>query len=292
MIAASRVALALLLTGVGLGTVSPSDPPRVVSSAGEFSILTGDFHVHAVPGDGGLTPGRVQEEARYQRLDVVALTNHNQLLAALLLRWTAAADPPLVLMGAEITNPAFHLIAVGITDDIDWRQPAAAVIDAVHAQGGIAVAAHPTRRFWAGWDDDALARLDGVEVAHPARHQDAATDQEFDLFFDRVRRVNPDVAPIGSSDYHATGRPGTCRTYLFARNRTKEGVLEAIRDGRTVAEDARGRRYGDPDLVQLVAGTGATGHVAEASPLGLLSIVSAWIGIAGVLLLGGRARAR
>ncbi len=64
---------------------------------------------------------------------------------------------PIVIVGQEVTARGFHVIAAGIEERVSWRTSAADVIRAVHAQGGVAIAAHPVRRFWPAWDDEALA---------------------------------------------------------------------------------------------------------------------------------------
>jgi hypothetical protein len=62
--------------------------------------------------------------------------------------------------------------------------------------------------------------------------------------------VGPSIAAIASSDFHASAALARCRTFVFARERTAAGVLEAIQRGRTVAIDQFGHRYGDPALVR------------------------------------------
>jgi hypothetical protein len=270
---------ALLLAGLVVGARVPwglqSEPPSV----GGYLILTGDFHVHAYPGDGALTPRQLRDLAASKGLDVIAITNHNQTLASRLL---PAGDGPIVLLGEEVTNPDFHLIAVGITHDVDWDQPAVKAIADIHEQGGVAIVAHPERAFWKGWDAPAMATVDGVEVAHPMLRE-VGSAAEFDDFFARVQAGNPAVARIGSSDYHIGQAPGECRTYLFARERSRGGVLDAIRSGRTVARRADGTLLGDPALVQLVSA-----HVnledAATPPFALFSALCAWAGIAGLML--------
>ena len=63
-----------VVVGTGAGRVTYRPP---VQSGDEF-ILAGDFHVHAAPGDGLLTPSALRDEAARAGLDVIAITNHNQ----------------------------------------------------------------------------------------------------------------------------------------------------------------------------------------------------------------------
>lgn len=51
----------------------------------------------------------------------------------------------LVIQGAEITNYflGFHIVAVDITEPIDPNLPPQEIIQQIHKQGGLAIAAHP-----------------------------------------------------------------------------------------------------------------------------------------------------
>src|SRR4029450_409714 len=180
----------------------------------------------------------------------------------------------------------YHMIALGIRTTIRADQPAASAIADIHAQGGLAIAAHPHAGF-RGWDDAAVGMLDGVEVAHPIMHARDGADAELAAFYQRARRLNPDVAAIGSSDVHMTATLGDCRTLVIVREATRDGVLEAIRTGKTVAMDRDGRLYGPPDLVRLVT-TPPVGRVDPHPYLRRTSVALAFAGLLGMLLLRGR----
>jgi hypothetical protein len=125
-------------------------------------------------------------------------------------------------------------------------------VRAIHAQGGVAIAAHPAPLTWKPLDEASLRALDGVEVAHPMTAIFPSTRRELDEFFERVRSMSSDVAPIGSTDFHATAPLGLCRTYLLTDDRSAAGVIEAIRRGRTVAADQDGHLFGAADHVAHV----------------------------------------
>jgi hypothetical protein len=244
-------AWSLLAAGLVIGSLAGAVPARNPPVHDGYRILAADFHVHGFPGDGALAPWMLRSEAAQQGLDVIAITNHNRTGAARLGASLPRADgQPLVLMGQEVTAPDFHLIAVGIQKEIDWRQPPAAIIDDIHAQGGAAIAAHPFKSYWA-YDDAALTKLDGVEAA-PSTRGNRVRRAEVNAFFDRAVLLRPQVAPIGSTDYHFSGPLGYCRTYVFAREWSVRGVVDAIRDGRTVAYDDRGGGRGDPARIAIV----------------------------------------
>ena len=198
------VAALVFVIGLVAGTLGDIATTRERRPEDGYWILVADFHVHAFVGDGGLAPWDVRREAERVGLDVFAITNHNQVLTARIGSWLSRRSPgPLVLAGEEITGRNYHLIAVGIERTIDWDQPADAALEAVHAQGGVAIAAHPNRMYWDGFNDRALTMLDGVEAAHPEVHVNEVRRREIEAFYRRTRQHNAGVAPIGSSDFHA-----------------------------------------------------------------------------------------
>jgi len=276
----------LFASGVVIGTLLDRAPARMPLRVDGYSILAGDFHVHAFPGDGALGPWALRDEARRAGLDVFALTNHNQVVAARLARWAARlTNGPIVLVGQEVTNPDYHLIAVGIERTVNADQPAAAAIADVHAQGGVAIAAHPTTAFH-GWDAAAMMTLDGAEAAHPIVHDSEVYRSDLEEFFQRTHQLNPRASPIGSSDTHVTPTLGECRTFVFVREASAAGVLDAIRNGRTVASDRDGRYYGDPDLVRLLERGTPAGRADGSRVWRRASLVLAWSGLLGMLLFG------
>jgi hypothetical protein len=279
--------VALILAGAVIGSVADRIPARQPLRVGDYWVLSGDFHVHASPGDGALTPWMLRKEAARAGLDVIAVTNHNQSFTGRLAgRISDAGDSPLMIAGEEITNPEYHMIAVGIERTIKGAELSAAeAIADVHAQGGVAIAAHPSRRFHAYDDDSVVAMLDGVEAMHSDVHRDAVFRAELTAFLARARRVNPDVAAIGSSDFHAMPPViGRCRTYLFVRERTKAGVLDAIRSGRTLAADGNGRLAGDPSLIRLLGDARPAGRVDAHSTWRRVSVAIAWLGAVGLVV--------
>jgi predicted metal-dependent phosphoesterase TrpH len=250
----ARIAGALLVVvGAILGTFTDSQnaPPAV--RAGDYWILSGDFHVHAFPGDGGLPVWELRREAARRGLHAIAITNHNHFAAARLAPGAFSnREAPFVLRGQEVTARTYHIAAVGLERPVNARQSATRAIAAVQAQGGAAIAAHPGRDFWAGFDTTALRVLDGTELAHPEAEEKPEFAREFADFHELSRALNPDVSAIGSSDFHFAAPLGLCRTFLLTTEASPGGVLAALKAGRTVALDSRGELLGDPLWVALV----------------------------------------
>jgi predicted metal-dependent phosphoesterase TrpH len=281
------LAACALAAGVALSTLSDTTPVREPITVDGFQVLSGDFHVHAFVGDGGMAPWMLPRHTLRVGLDVIAITNHNQTLAGRLGR--AAAQPsigPLVLVGEEITGRDYHVIAVGIERPVNWDQPSRGAIADVHAQGGVAIAAHPMHGF-AGYDEAALAELDGVEVAH--RDSVASTiGPQYEEFYQRALARNPEVAAIGSSDFHTSGPMGLCRTYLLVRERSEAGVLDAIRDGRTVGRCESSRLRGRPELVRLLEPHRDALAPPDETVAQHLAMVLVWLSLLALALVGPR----
>lgn len=259
---AGRTPFVLLAAGLLLGALHDRPAPRPVEMRAGYRVLAGDFHAHTRFSDGFLAPWDLVLHARRRGLDVVGVTEHNQVFPAKLARaFSRAIGGPTVVVGEEITFRDFHLIALGLDRRIAPDADVATLVDRVHAQGGVAIAAHPAAQFWTAYEA-ARPRLDGTELMHPVAYASPGSQRGFrwgDMrdFYVRAKVEGLRMAPIGSSDYHAFSPLGLCRTYVFATRDDEGAVVDAIREGRTVVYDLSGKAWGRPDLVAAL----------EASPL-------------------------
>jgi predicted metal-dependent phosphoesterase TrpH len=289
VIAPRAIAWGVLAASFALASGIGDVPARTPVTSGAYTILAADFHVHSFPGDGGLLPWDIAIEARRRGLDVIALTNHNSTLSwRLLRRWSPDPEGVIVLPGFELTSAGYHMAAVGVETPVTWRQLPAAAAAAIHAEGGIAIAAHPTAPRRSRWDDAAIDVLDGVEAASS---NDAVPDLA--VFTRRVMVRRPTMAPIGASDFHYFAPLGVCRTFVFVTERSAAGVLDAVRRGRTVACDPRGETYGAPDLASVVSAE--CRRLAGVPPVSWnwlegITTSGAWLALVALVALGARER--
>jgi len=224
-------------------------------------ISLADLHMHTTASDGMLSPQALvnavlllQHKMKEPVLRVIAITDHDTLAGA----WTALefqralhAEAELqIIPGAEISSADGHIIALNIRKNIAKRLSAAATIDAIHDQGGLAIAAHPYGYFplikalkgiKALIADPVVGRaMDAVEVcnANPTE----ALNNHFTRWVNRSHLRRPEV---GGSDSHflsAVARTGT----LFPGG-TADDLMRAIREGTTRAV---GCVYGPMSLYQ------------------------------------------
>ncbi len=104
-----------------------------------------DLHVHTLWSDGAQRPGEVVAVAS-ERVDVVAITDHDEIRGALRARDWAREHTELgvdVVVGEEISTLNGHLLGLFLEERIPPGLSALDTIGEIHAQGGLAVAAHP-----------------------------------------------------------------------------------------------------------------------------------------------------
>src|SRR5438445_10473486 len=105
----------------------------------------GDLHVHTILSDGAQRPEAILEAAS-GRVDVVAITDHDEIRGALRAREWAREHPELgvdVVVGEEISTLNGHLLGLFLEECVPPGLSALETIGEIHAQGGLAVAAHP-----------------------------------------------------------------------------------------------------------------------------------------------------
>jgi predicted metal-dependent phosphoesterase TrpH len=286
-----RLAACAVVAGVAAAGRVAEPPPAVRMMAGGYTVLAADFHVHGFPD--GIPPWDEAREARRRRLDAIALTSHNSRVGWWL--WThgpRVRPDVIVLPGEELTSVGYHLALVGVSQPVWWHQSMQQAAADAHAYGGVAILAHPSgdalKRILS---DEGLRALDGVERAHPAMEGRDDTRRDFQEIFRRAIAVKPGMSAVGSSDFHFLGPIGLCRTYVFVRETTAAAVIDALRDGRTVACDARGQTYGPAELRRFVddrCRRDATNTPEGDTRLARLGTALAWLGLV-VLVLAGTA---
>jgi predicted metal-dependent phosphoesterase TrpH len=274
-------ASAALATALAAGTFADTPVRSPLPALDGYVVLAADFHVHSFPGTWStLSLWDTVIEARHQGLDAIAMTPHNAVWAGKLGRWwSSLIGGPIVLPGEEITTSGYHLLAVGIRGYVARDPSPARVVEAIHRQGGIAIAAHPYDNTWPAYDAESVRALDGAEIVRPESQQNAHLAWQLREFASRGT-----FAAIGSSDFHGLGTLGYSRTYVFARERSAEAIVDAIRARRTVVYD-RERAYGDPELIALVARAGGLPH--DVPGLAKPGAAAAFSRLAGALALIG-----
>ena len=283
-----RFAVLLALLVVALATRAARreatwEPTRI----GEHWVLEGDVHVHSSWVGALATPVDLPLLARRTQLDFIAVTEHNAWFGGAMTRALGRTLAPevIVLPSEEVTNRAYHLLAVGLARRVDPQQSLSAIAADVHTQGGVVLAAHPTRETWPLLLGLAAAHgLDGAELYHPTMLHHPEVAAEYATFLDEAsERSGRRLLAAGSSDFHGGAQLGLARTLVLAKERSAAGVLEALHAGRAVAVTADGRSAGDPGSLAALAHAGyvtRAGTVAAPGPTTALERVLAWLALA------------
>lgn len=119
-----------------------------------------DLHIHSQrSADGCMSISEIVVQARKRGLQGIAICDHDTALETV-----PQYDDFLIIPGIEVSTQRGHLLGLFVTEQISTNQFDEAV-HRIHAQGGLAVIAHP---FEHSYDkhrlDDVIDQLDGVEI--------------------------------------------------------------------------------------------------------------------------------
>jgi hypothetical protein len=101
----------------------------------------GDLHMHTTCSDGQNTYEEMVQTAIKDKLSFMAITDHRT--CADVIRLCSQETRIKCFPGQEVSSPGRHLLAINITKYIDPDLPLTKQVQEIHAQGGIAIAAHP-----------------------------------------------------------------------------------------------------------------------------------------------------
>jgi len=167
-----------------------------------------DLHIHSTYSfDSSATvPAILDWAACSTSLDVIAITDHDQIDGALLARDHAAEYGIEVIPGIEITTTGGHLVALFVEQLVPAGLSFHETVLRVAEQGGICIAAHPYGFLAHGvtdeivqetlQDPDAARALVGIEAINSGLFV-LKSNRRAQKLVDAVK-----LAPVGSSDSH------------------------------------------------------------------------------------------
>jgi predicted metal-dependent phosphoesterase TrpH len=125
------------------GTREPTEPTETTIDP-LLPSNRADLHLHTVASDGLATVEQVLTQVTMAgQLRVVAITDHDRMLAPVHARQLERDFGIGVIVGEEVSTQDGHLLALFIDTQLPAGRPAAETIAAVHAQGGLCIAPHP-----------------------------------------------------------------------------------------------------------------------------------------------------
>lgn len=194
-------------------------------------MLKADLHVHtgASP-DGRGSVVEVLDAAEASGLDVLAVTDHDNLGPSRDVVAAAADRDLLALPGVEVTSQAGHVLGIGVEETVEPHLSIEETVAAIRDAGGVAVIPHPfqKRRHGVGGVED----CDGVETFN-SRLITGRGNRRADAFAEEHG-----LPKLAGSDAHTPAMVARAYTEIAAE-RERAAVLDAIRDGRTTPAGSR-----------------------------------------------------
>lgn len=195
-----------------------------------------DLHIHSLASDGISSVSEIIDAAQRAALDVIAITDHERMDAALAAKSMAEArgSAVSVIVGEEVTSRGGHVIGLFMTQRIAPWGSLRSTVARIHEQGGLAIIPHPLVPYPLCVSGRAVRAL--LDEADPTFHPDGI--EAFNASTARMRwsRGAPDFArevgltALAGSDAHRATDVGQAVTTFPGT--TPDDVRAAILAGK------------------------------------------------------------
>ena len=189
-----------------------------------------DLHVHTDASHDGLSSLREAADAAKRRgLDGIAITDHDHQLPANEADRLSREVNLLILPGVEVTTTSGHLLVLLPHSEFLPKSPFHEVVSKAIAEGSVAIVPHPTDPFSHGVGASFVRSL---PYRLPLEVINASTLQRYNGSAQKLA-TSLSVPGTGGSDAHMAIAVGDAFTVVEANSRSVDGVLDAIKSGRT-----------------------------------------------------------
>jgi len=196
--------------------------------------IRGSLHVHPRPKD---SPWAAADRYAQLGYGFLGMTEHDYFYGPdEIAEWESRGV--VLLPGCEVTRNGPHILQIGGRSAAEPQEDRQAVIDAITSEGGFAIVNHPNTgpdfnqcpvellRQWTGYLGVEVFNASGLRGAGNA----CATDK-WDMLLSGGRRL----WAFAGDDHHRPIDAGRGWLQAFVRQRSVEGVLDALRSGRFYA---------------------------------------------------------
>jgi len=204
-----------------------------------------DLHIHTIYSyDGTATIEAVLKHARRAGLDLIAITDHDEIQGALRAEAIGVQYDQKVIPGIEVSTAAGHLLTLFVRTLIPAGRPLFETLQRVHEAGGVAIAAHPLAVGAHSLNETAIRRALETEIGQQTLLGIESLNAS--LFYRgsnlRAARLAQrlGLAAVGCSDSHVGWNIGHARTYF--EGYTPADLRKALLDKKTLPVYAQPRR--------------------------------------------------
>lgn len=290
--------------GLLVPSLGQTRTPRGASGAGTW--LPGDLHTHSTyshdvyggPTDTNTGPDELYTaglpvagkflEGRARGLRFLAVSDHDDVRS---LPELAGASGELIAIPAYETSIKGHAQMLGARREYPKGDRAADAINAMAAElrndGGVFQANHPAYRLGSSaelgscsptggcadcrgihWEYALDVRPDTIEIWNPSVVRSDISESYWECWLDQGEHI----AGTGGSDshwasLHAVAGPGQPTTWVYAREASTAGVLQGLREGRTIVS-GQPPSLGGAQVMLEAPGDGIVGDtVAPGTPM-------------------------
>ncbi|MCC6169667.1 MAG: phosphotransferase [Caldilineaceae bacterium] len=181
-----------------------------------------DTHIHTTYSDGAAAPeAMVDYVVECTDLQVIAVTDHDTAEGGLAAQAYARQRrlPLDVIVGQEVTTDEGDIVALFVHQSLPAYHSAHAAVQAIHAQGGLAIAVHPFSAWASLGKMTGVGRLlahlplDGVEIRNGF-----PTNTLSNRLTQWINRRGPHLSELGGSDSHVPHTVGQAFTWFPGRS--------------------------------------------------------------------------
>lgn len=222
-----------------------------------------DLHIHTVYSyDGTASVPAVLKRARQADLDVIAVTDHDEITGSLKALELASAYGVEVIPGTEVTTAEGDLLALNVTEKIPPAKSLIETIFKIGELGGFCIAPHPMAGGFGMKSLSAYSILKALRDPDVARiliaieTYNATTIDKMSNHYARILAERLDIAQTASSDAHVVEAIGLGATEFDGH--TAQDLISALRNG-----DVRIRKQAEWTSVRIL-GSWAANYLGSA----------------------------
>jgi predicted metal-dependent phosphoesterase TrpH len=198
-----------------------------------------DLHMHTIYSyDGTASVAGVLKRAKEVGLDVIAITDHDEIKGSLKAFDLASQFGIEVIPGIEITTAEGDLLALFVTEKVKPGLSLIETIMKVGEAGGICIAPHPMAKGMGMKSLSASSIIQALDHPDASRiligietYNASALDRESNNHALTLLEKHPGIAQVGNSDAHTLQMIGLGRTEFLGY--TAADLLEALWIGAT-----------------------------------------------------------